>query len=101
MNYVTLGLVVQMVSGEPYGTYIQRHIFEPLSMHDSFVSQTAARQAGLATPHRWLFGVPVPGELPYEQSLLPAGFLISSADDMTHYLNAQLDGGSAILSPAV
>src|SRR2546425_1299950 len=42
LNYVTLGLIVQVVSGEPYGTYVERHIFAPLGMRDSFASPPAA-----------------------------------------------------------
>jgi len=32
LNYLTLGLVVQMVSQEPYEIYLQQHIFEPLEI---------------------------------------------------------------------
>jgi CubicO group peptidase (beta-lactamase class C family) len=94
MNYVTLGLLVQVISGEPYATYIQRHIFEPLGMHDSFATLPPPHQPSLATPYHWVFGVPVAGDVVFESSLVPAGFLISSAEDMTHYLAAQLDGGA-------
>jgi len=97
LNYVTLGLIVQVVSGEPYGTYVERHIFAPLGMRDSFASPPAAHQHGLATPYHWIFGMPVPGVLPFNDSILPAGSLISSADDLTRYLTAQLNVVAAVL----
>ena len=54
-NYAILGLVLQVVSGVPYQTYLQQHILTPLRMQQSFVSQEQARQAGLAQGHRsWL-----------------------------------------------
>ena len=31
-NYILAGLIVERASGEPYGQYIQRHIFTPLGM---------------------------------------------------------------------
>jgi CubicO group peptidase (beta-lactamase class C family) len=103
MNYVTLGLLVQVISGEPYAAYIQRHIFDPLGMHDSFARLPPAHQPSLATPYHWIFGVPVAADVVFESSLVPAGFLTSSAEDMTHYLTAQLDGGAHagthVLSP--
>jgi CubicO group peptidase (beta-lactamase class C family) len=93
MNYATLGLVVQAVSGQSYGSYIEEHIFEPLQMANSFTSQTEARQHGMATGYRWWFGLAVPADLPYLHGSLPEGFLISSAEDMTHYLVAQMNNG--------
>jgi CubicO group peptidase (beta-lactamase class C family) len=47
-NYDVLGLIVQTVSGQPYGTYIEQHVFAPLQMHDSFASEPEARRDGLA-----------------------------------------------------
>jgi CubicO group peptidase (beta-lactamase class C family) len=93
-NYLVLGLLVQVVSGQPYGAYIQQHIFAPLQMHHSFVLLAQATAHGLATGYRWWFGVPLPASLPYLSDQLPAAFLISSAQDMTHYLIAHLNDGS-------
>lgn len=102
-NYDVLGLIVQVVSGQSYEEYVKRHIFAPLSMEESFVSQDEALRYGLATGHRWWFGVPLPARLPYNRGDIPAGFIIASAEDMTHYLIAQLDGGhygeASVLSP--
>ncbi len=101
-NYNVLGLIVQTVSGQSYATYVQQHIFAPLQMHDSFASEQEARHDGLARGYRWLFGVPVPFDH-YEAFAVPAGFLVSSAEDMTHYLVAQMNGGrfgsATVLSP--
>jgi CubicO group peptidase (beta-lactamase class C family) len=103
VGYATLAMIVQTVSGESYGKYLQQNIYDPLRMRQSFVSQSEARRHGLATGYRYWFGVPVPYEWSYSHAELGAGFTISSAEDLTHYLIAQLDGGSyrgaQILSP--
>jgi CubicO group peptidase (beta-lactamase class C family) len=102
-NYVTLGLLVQTVSGQSYESYVQEHIFAPLRMRQSFASQAEATRHGLATGYRWWFGFPMPASLPYPRGTAPAGILVSTAEDMAHYLVAQLnDGrymGTAVLSP--
>src|SRR6266516_1343796 len=102
-NYDVLGLIVQTVSGQPYGTYVQQHVFAPLQMHDSFASEQEARRDGLAQGHRWIFGVPTPFDY-YPASQVPAGGLLSSVQDMTHYLVAQMNGGrfgsTSVLSSA-
>src|SRR5919112_480938 len=92
-NYNVLGRVVETVSGQSYGQYMQQHVFAPLAMRNTFSDEAAARRAGLAQGHRWLFGRAVSAHERYNTSQLPSGFLISSAEDMTHFLVAQLDGG--------
>jgi CubicO group peptidase (beta-lactamase class C family) len=104
INYSVAGLIVAAVSGQPYESYIQKHVFAPLRMRNSFTSKAEAEPQGLATGHHYWFGRPTAADEPYNRGLLPAGFLISSAEDMAHYLIAQLNdgrfGGAAILSPA-
>jgi hypothetical protein len=65
------------------------------------LSDPAAKD--LATGYRnWLFW-PVAFTEPYPRRTTPSGFLISSAEDVTHYLIAQLNGGAygnhQLLSP--
>ena len=92
-NYQIMGLIVQVVSGQSYEAYVEQHIFAPLEMRTSFTSERQARQHGMATGYRWWFGFPVPVTLPYTRAELPAGYLISSAEDMSHYLIALMNGG--------
>jgi CubicO group peptidase (beta-lactamase class C family) len=103
-NYEALGLIVQDISGMSYEQYIKQYIFAPLDMQNSFASQEEALQHGMATGYRWWFGIPVPVTLHYNRSELPAGYLISSAEDMAHFLIAQMNGGhyrdTSVLSPA-
>ena len=102
-NYDTLGLIVQTVSGQSYEDYVKQYIFAPLDMQHSFVSQAEAMQHGMASGYRRWFGIPVAVTLPYHRAELPAGFVISSAEDMAHFLIAQMNGGRyrdvSVLSP--
>ena len=94
MNYNLLGLIVEAVSGESYSDYMQRHIFVPLEMRHTFASRAAAERDGLAAGYRYWFGFPVPApSLPIPLGSLPSGQLISCAEDMAHYLIAQLNDG--------
>src|SRR5215210_343527 len=102
-NYDVLGLIVQRVAGHSYESYVQKHIFAPLDMSHSFTNQTDARRDGLATGHRSWFSFPVRFDAPYSRTATPSSYLISSAQDMTHYLIAQLNAGryadTSVLSP--
>lgn len=102
-NYDILGLIVQTVSGKSYEEYVRSAIFAPLQMNHSAAALTDPAAADLATGYRnWLFW-PVAFAAPYPRRTAPSGYLISSAEDMTHYLTAQLNGGTyganQLLSP--
>ena len=105
-NYNLLGLIVEATSGESYATYVQNHIFGPLDMRHSYATPGEAQQNSLAVGHRYWFSYPVADDTDkqYAFSSLPSGGLISSAEDMSHYLIAQLNEGRyhgvQILSPA-
>jgi CubicO group peptidase (beta-lactamase class C family) len=92
------------VSGQEYESYVQQHILAPLDMRNSFTSKAEAQPHGLALGHRYWFGLPVAFDEPFPRGGVPQGFIISSAEDMAHYLSAQLNGGrfgdASVLSPA-
>ncbi|HET6262018.1 MAG TPA: serine hydrolase domain-containing protein [Chloroflexia bacterium] len=102
-NFNVLGLIVQTVSGQSYEQYVQRRIFYPLDMSNSYTSPVQARKQGRAMGHRYWFGRPLAYEMPYNRAQLPSGFIDASAQDMTHYLISQLENGrfgeAQILSP--
>ena len=66
------GFIVQRVSGEPFDTYVEKHIFEPLDMKYSSFRQ------------------PLPPEL---APLMSRGYRTASGEDMAHFMIAQLLGG--------
>ena len=94
LNYNLLGLIIKAASGESYADYIRHRIFTPLEMSHSYTSQTMAKRNGLAVGHRYWFGFPIAvPNLPLPSGSLPSGQLISSAEDMGHYLIAHLNDG--------
>jgi len=104
-KYNLLGLIIEAASGESYVDYIQKHIFTPLEMHHSYTSQAIAKQSGLAMGHQYWFATPFAApNIPVPHGSLPSGQLLSSSEDMAHYMIALLNGGrygnAQILSPA-
>lgn len=93
-NYVTLGLLIESVSGQTYGDYVQQQIFNPLGMEQSYRSHEQGRQHGMTDVHRFWFGVPVESDTPDLPAQLPTGFLVSSANDMARYLAMYLNDGT-------
>lgn len=93
VNYLLLGLVVEAVSGQSYTDYVQEHIWQPLAMTHSYFSEEAAQAAGMATGYRTLYGLRFPTHAPFPPGMIPSGYAISSAEDLSHYLAAYLNAG--------
>jgi CubicO group peptidase (beta-lactamase class C family) len=106
LNYGLLGAIVETVSGQSFETYIQQNIFDPLGMAHSFTSLSEAQTGGMTSGYYPFLGIQVPYErfMPYGRTVTPWGGLFSSAEDLAHYLIAQLNdgmyGGKSVLSPA-
>jgi hypothetical protein len=63
-------------------------------MKHSYASKAEAMRDNLAVGHRHWFGQPVPiPDLPLTRGSLASGQLISTAEDLAHYLIAHLNGG--------
>jgi CubicO group peptidase (beta-lactamase class C family) len=93
-NFNILGLLVQTVSGQPFGDYMEQHVFEPLDMDHSHPTRAAARADNAAAGYSLWFGsfwrqtdVPAP------TTGMPSTTMYSSAEDLGHELTALLDGG--------
>jgi CubicO group peptidase (beta-lactamase class C family) len=87
------GYIVERVSGEPYASYIQRHILGPLGMNHSTFQQPLPDElaALMAKDYRRSDQPP----LPYFETIAaaPAGALSASGADMGRFLRALLNGG--------
>jgi CubicO group peptidase (beta-lactamase class C family) len=98
------GYVVERVSGEPFNAYVARHVFAPLGMsHSTFDQPLPAEMKPNMASGYLLASVPKPA--PYELvGPGPAGALVTTADDMTRFMLAHLNGGqfgsARILQPA-
>jgi N-acyl-D-amino-acid deacylase len=100
VGYVILGRIVEKVSGQPYETFVKKHVLEPAGLSQPFVSHgDRAYKKGEA--RRYLAGTSIllpPMDLPMVQA---AGGWEASAVDMVRLLTA-LDGsrGKALFKPA-
>jgi CubicO group peptidase (beta-lactamase class C family) len=104
-NYKLLGLIIEAASGERYGDYIQKRIFMPLGMIHSDTASAEAQENSLAVGHQYWFARPVTAPyIPFPFGSLAGGGIISTAEDLAHYLIAHLNGGmhgdARLLSPA-
>jgi CubicO group peptidase (beta-lactamase class C family) len=93
-NYTTLGRLVEEVSGRAYGDYVREEILAPLAMDRSAATPEGIADLNAAQGHGVLFGYPIPRAQGTSAHTMPEGGLVSTAEDMAHYLIAQLNGGA-------
>lgn len=90
-NYQVLGRLVEVVSGETFGAYVQRHVFAPLKMTSSGIEPGGA--PSLVPGHNLWWGLNGPTAYRFEGGRLPTASLISTAPDLARFVLAHLNGG--------
>lgn len=93
-NFVILGELISIVSGQSYESYVKEHIFTPLKMNNSFTDKKDALASGLADGNITWFGYPVKTDLPYPKQYTSASAVYSSAEDLAHYILCCLNKGT-------
>src|SRR5882724_3541126 len=103
-GYGLAGLIIEAVTGEPYGQWIKRAIVEPAGLTETEPDMPIAKTTPFARGHspklpfgrRWI----IPGENP-THALAPATGFVSTAGDLARFY-AQLDPDAkrSVLSPA-
>jgi len=86
------GYIVQRVSGERFEDYVARHILTPLDMQHTTFEQPLPEKfrAAMSNGYRTASSPPHPYEFVVTG---PAGSAAATADDMTHFMIAQLQLG--------
>jgi len=102
LGYALAALVVQEVTATPFNQYVNQQIFEPLGMDQSTYLIAPPLPENMVTGYLYQDGVQVPQPLDYDSDY-PAGSILSTAEDMAHFIIAHLGNGcylgSCILQP--
>ncbi len=103
-GYALIGLVIEAVTGEPYGTWLAREILAPAKLTETQPDAPVGRGIPFASGHSGKLPlnrrVIVPADNP-TNAIASAGGLISTAGDLARFF-ASLDpkAGRSVLSPA-
>jgi CubicO group peptidase (beta-lactamase class C family) len=91
-GFALAGYIVERVSGEPYASYIQGHILDPLGMSHSTFRQPLPDDLAplMARTYRpW----PSP-QMEFQTIIAPAGALSATGADMGRFMRALINGGA-------
>lgn len=99
LNFLTLGVLVQRVTGRPLDEQCKRQVFEPLQMHDTGFRPPARLQARIAPTEpagdRWLRGTVQDPTARRAGGVAGHAGLFSTADDLAHFAQVMLRAGPA------
>jgi CubicO group peptidase (beta-lactamase class C family) len=99
-----LGLIVEKLSGQSFGSYLKQHVYEPLGMHAStFAPSAEQRDRLLRVMQREADGTLTPSkiDLPPTSEWDAAGHgSYGTVQDYGRFLQAWLNDGAGILQPA-
>jgi CubicO group peptidase (beta-lactamase class C family) len=91
-GYALAGLIAEEVSGTPFDQYVEEKIFRPLGMTHSHYLLALPLPENLATGCFYQDGVQVPQAVDYDDDY-PGGSIVSTAEDMSHFMLAHLQDG--------
>ncbi len=90
LNFLILGQLLEALGEAPYAEVMEREVFEPLGMTST--SAAVGAQELVVQGHTYFFGFPVARSEPeYLPPMIPAGYAVTSADDLSQYVGAVLD----------
>jgi len=96
-NYITLGLIVESVSGVPFENFIIDRILTPLNITGIALCRYDILNRGAAlaigSRHEWFRSTP--HELPQWRSHIPTGFMLGNARGLSQWLSFHLNPQNA------
>ncbi len=97
-NYLILGRLIEVVSGQDYQAYVAANILEPVGMEHSFVADGEIHES-MATGHRpWFLTKRPLAENKTSRGTAPAGGIVASAHDLGLYMEMLMNGEDDVLS---
>jgi CubicO group peptidase (beta-lactamase class C family) len=102
VGYTLLEIAIEEVTGEPFASYMQREVLDPLGMAHSSYDWTPELRAHAAVGHDW-YNRPMPE---YQYSTRAQGSLRTTAPDLALFMAASMPGpngepvGRGVLAPA-
>lgn len=91
-GYALAGLIVQDVSGIPFDQYVEENIFNPLKMTRSSYLLAPPLPENIVTGYSYRDGDQIPQPIDYDDDY-PGGSIVSTAEDMSHFMLAHLGTG--------
>ncbi|RAS75129.1 serine hydrolase domain-containing protein [Priestia endophytica] len=95
-NYLLLGKVIENVTNQSFSEFMNDEIYSKLGMNRTASNFKNAFELGYQPGFQSWLGKPVKSENLFDDSGAPYGYISSTANDMTKYIQFLLDGGDLL-----
>ncbi len=99
LNYSILGLIIEKISRKSFDQFLQTEVFDPLKMQNASAGK---EKQNIIPQHQYYYSIPKESEQSdFNSTVIPAGFITASANDLGKYISANLlpDSLKALLHP--
>ncbi|MBK9258004.1 MAG: beta-lactamase family protein [Saprospiraceae bacterium] len=93
LNYQLLGQIIQKISGLKFADYLNKYIFSPCNMKNTFATYRETQSFGLKNGYQYLFGYPIKRSFEYNDNGIAAGDIASNTKDLSKFLQVLLKNG--------
>lgn len=94
ITYLTAGLIIEKVSGQKWADFVKARFLDPLGMTSTLTSvEQFLEKTNLAQPHTTFQDKNVRIDYMNWDNIAPAGSILSSVNDMSKWLQFQLNTG--------
>jgi CubicO group peptidase (beta-lactamase class C family) len=93
-NYILLGFLIEVVSGQTFEAYLREHVLFPLGMRHTHFCLETAQADGAAASYGYASGMPVLGYEPYKPAQQAGGYILASVEDMARFAMLYLNDGA-------
>ena len=90
INYDILGLIIEKVTGDTFENFIDEFILSPLELNNTYLFRSYEINDRMASGYKTGFLKPRLYEAPTYRGNKPAGYIISSGEDMGKWLKIQM-----------
>ncbi|GMQ55837.1 serine hydrolase domain-containing protein [Vallitalea sediminicola] len=90
INYDVLGLIIEKVSGVSYEKYMEENIIKPSGLNNTYLFKNQDNINHMSTGYKLRFLKPREYDAPVYRGNKPAGYIISSGEDMARWLKIQM-----------
>ncbi|OEH92344.1 serine hydrolase [Bacillus solimangrovi] len=95
-NYLLLGKIIENVTNQTFAEFMKDEIFSILHMNQTAASFETASLLDYQAGFQSWFGKPVKSENLFDDSGVPYGYMASTTNDMTKYIQFLLNGGDLL-----
>jgi len=104
IGYTLLGEIIKYTTGEPFDSYMKKHVFKPMGMHDSFIHNTSTYSLSNdeAIGYRWdtIMNKHVPDDIVSLPVTQPDGNLVTTIGDFLKWTKIYTEQNETILKKA-